>query len=194
MSKKKQTNNTHLFESRIKSQSLLLYPSSIPAINKSNRYNPIEWRGVHQKLQENKKQQKIDINYAEVFTRICQFETLYYYIQEQTFISNLERNKTLSKSIKESIPDGIVTEISRWRKIYDFVVMIIEKKDIKLEAFLFEIRGLNISINYLQEVDKDKFESLVDLIVFLDLNYQLIFRGAQVSQPQTLSFTDTNFV
>ncbi|CAG8820902.1 7519_t:CDS:2, partial [Gigaspora margarita] len=139
--RKKQKFNTNIFESRIKSQI------------------------VHQKLQENKKQHKIDINYAEVFSRVCQFETLYYYIQKQTFISDLERNKTITKLIKESIPDGMVTEVSRWRKVYEFVVMIIEKKDIGLEAFFLEIRGLDISINYLQEVDKDEFESLVDLIV-----------------------------
>ncbi|CAG8787074.1 13547_t:CDS:1, partial [Dentiscutata erythropus] len=113
---KKQKFNTAIFESRIKSQSPLLYPSTIPAIKISNSYNSSEWRNVHQKLQENKKQLKIDINYAKVFSRVCQFETLYYDIQKQTFISDLERNKTITKLIRESIPDGIVTEISRWRK------------------------------------------------------------------------------
>ncbi|CAG8855306.1 26427_t:CDS:1, partial [Gigaspora margarita] len=143
----------------------LEYPSTIPAIKKSESYNSNEWRGLHQKLQENKKQHKIDMNYAEVFTRFCQFKSLYYHIQSQTFISDLERNKAISKLIKESIPDGMVIEISRWRKVYDFVVVIIEKKDIDFDAFFFEIRDLDISINYLQEVDKDKFELLVDLIV-----------------------------
>ncbi|CAG8833929.1 711_t:CDS:1, partial [Gigaspora margarita] len=163
--KAKQIINTNTFKSRIKSQIPLEYPSTIPAINKSNSYNSDEWRGLHQKLQEKKKQHKIDMNYAEVFTRLSQFETLYYHIQSQTFISDLERNKTISKLIKESIPDGMVTEISRWRKVYDFVVMIIEKKAIDFDTFLLEIRGLDISINYLQEVDKGDFELLVDLIV-----------------------------
>ncbi|CAG8693340.1 6434_t:CDS:1, partial [Gigaspora margarita] len=99
------------------------------------------------------------MNFAEVFTRLSQFKTLYCYIQSQTFISDLERNKTISKLIKDSIPEEMVIETSRWRKVYDFVVMIIEKKDIDF------VRGLDILINYLQEVDKGEFELLVDLIV-----------------------------
>ncbi|CAG8660651.1 9880_t:CDS:2, partial [Scutellospora calospora] len=77
-----------------------------------------------------------------------------------------DKNKEINKLIKQSIPNRMNMEISYWKKVYDLVVLVIEKKkDIDLEVFLEEIRDLNITFNYLQEVNQNEFESLVNLII-----------------------------
>ncbi|CAG8682607.1 13159_t:CDS:2 [Dentiscutata erythropus] len=78
---------------------------------------------------------------------------------------NPDKDNKINKLIKLSIPDRYSTEISCWRKAFNLVVLVIESKDICFEDFLEEIRDLNFTFNYLQEVDLADFKTLLEKIV-----------------------------
>ncbi|CAG8748153.1 5295_t:CDS:2 [Dentiscutata erythropus] len=121
----------------------------LPAVIKSASkiYNLVEWKTLNQSLLNAKRQNKINQNWAEVY------------------------NNKINSMIKQSISDGCSTEISHWRKAYNLVMLVIEKSnDICLEDFLEEIRDLNITFNYLQEVEPAEFMTLLNKIVE---NYKL---------------------
>ncbi|CAG8468968.1 17059_t:CDS:1, partial [Cetraspora pellucida] len=162
--KKKQTTNTNVYVRRINNNEFFP-PTVSPVVTKSKTYDPNEWKSLNQTLQDKKKQHKIDQDWAEVYSKFIQFELIYNNVNKKTFLFDNQKDKEINKMIKQSIPDGLNTEISRWRKVYDLIALIKEKKDIDIEAFLEEIRDLNISFNYLQEVNQEDFGSLVDLIV-----------------------------
>ncbi|CAG8816628.1 11376_t:CDS:2, partial [Dentiscutata erythropus] len=75
-----------------------------------------------------------------------------------------DKDNEINKLIKLSIPDEYSTEISHWRKAFNLVVLVIESKDICLEDFFEEIRDLNFTFNYLQEVDPVDFKTLLEKI------------------------------
>ncbi|CAG8822816.1 27868_t:CDS:2, partial [Racocetra persica] len=104
-----------------------LPPTFSPVTSNSKIYNSVEWKNLNQTLLNSKRQQKINQDWADVY------------------------NTEINKLIKESIPDGCTTEISRWRKAFNVVVLVIENEKICFEDYLKEIRDLNFTFNYLQE-------------------------------------------
>ncbi|CAG8816461.1 6006_t:CDS:1 [Gigaspora margarita] len=163
--KKKQITNTNAYVKRINNDEYFP-PIVSPVVTKSKTYDPNEWKNLNQTLQDKKKQQKIDQDWAEVYSKFIQFELIYNSVNEKTFLFDNQKDKEINKLIKLSIPNRLNTEISRWRKVFDLVVLIIESNDISLEDFLNEIRNLNITFNYLQEVDQEEFKNnLFKLIV-----------------------------
>ncbi|CAG8804287.1 27144_t:CDS:2, partial [Dentiscutata erythropus] len=137
--KKKKTTHTSVYVKRIDNKELFP-PTVSPVTTKSKTYNPVEWKSLNQSLLNAKRQHKINQDWAE------------------------DKDNEINKLIKLSIPDGCSTEISRWRKAFNLVVLVIESKDICLEDFLEEIRDLNFTFNYLQEVDPADFKTLLEKI------------------------------
>ncbi|CAG8798076.1 46450_t:CDS:1 [Gigaspora margarita] len=162
--KKRKTTKTDVYVRRINNDEFFP-PTVSPVVTKSRTYDPNEWKSLNQTLQDKKKQHKIDQDWAEVYSKFIQFELIYNKVNEKTYLFENHKDKEINKLIKQSIPDGLSTEISRWRKAFDLAVLIIESNDISLEDFLVEIRDLNITFNYLQEVDKEEFQNLFHLIV-----------------------------
>ncbi|CAG8464295.1 497_t:CDS:2 [Racocetra fulgida] len=121
--KKKQTNNTNIYLKQINNESASLPPTISPFKLQAAR---------------KKKQQKVDTDWAEVYSRIIQFETLYNYFKDKTFKWEDDKNKEINKQIKLSIPNGMSTKMTRWRKVYDLIAFI-KVKDIDIDAFLNEI-------------------------------------------------------
>ncbi|KAF0400968.1 hypothetical protein F8M41_009500 [Gigaspora margarita] len=64
-----------------------------------------------------------------VYSKFIQFELIYNKVNEKTYLFENHKDKEINKLIKQSIPDGLSTEISRWRKAFDLAVLIIESND-----------------------------------------------------------------
>ncbi|RIB02671.1 hypothetical protein C2G38_2290511 [Gigaspora rosea] len=168
--KKKKTTNTNVYISRIDNKDLFP-PTVSPVTTKSKTYNSVEWKTLNQSLLNAKRQNKINQDWAEVNSKFFQFKLIYDSVQKKSFDFQMQKDNEINRLIKQSIPDGCSTEISRWRKAYNLVVLVIEKgSDICLEDFLEEIRDLNITFNYLQEVEPVEFMTLLNKIVE---NYKL---------------------
>ncbi|CAG8668136.1 6575_t:CDS:2, partial [Racocetra persica] len=73
--------------------------------------------------------------------------------------------RAINSMIRLAIPESIFSEISKLRKIFKFTVIVIENENISLENFLVEIRDLNITLNYFQEINKDNFLTLLTAII-----------------------------
>ncbi|CAG8519690.1 11329_t:CDS:2, partial [Dentiscutata heterogama] len=144
-----QRKNTLLYEQRIKNEIQTLFPTSSPVITiKSSLYNSEEWNKYNTNLHKIRQQQKVNSEWTAVYNKEGKINCL---IQMLFLIEGIERSET-----------------SRWRKVYDnivFVKRIIKEENIFLEAFLELIKNLNISINYLQEIDSDEFKNLIYLIL-----------------------------
>ncbi|RIB23671.1 hypothetical protein C2G38_2072155 [Gigaspora rosea] len=93
------------------------------------------------------------------------FETIYDSIKTQTFVAENLKIKAINNMIKQAIPESMFSEISKLRKIYDFTVIIIENKNINLVKFLVKIRDLNITLNYLQVINREDFLTLLAVII-----------------------------
>ncbi|RIB19975.1 hypothetical protein C2G38_2180434 [Gigaspora rosea] len=168
--KKKKTANTNIYISRIDNKELFS-PTISPVTTKSKTYNSFEWKTLNQSLLHAKRQNKINQDWAEVYSKFFQFKLIYDSVQKKSFDFQTQKDNEINSMIKQSIPDGCTTEISRWRKAYNLVVLVIEKSnDICLEDFLEEIKDLNITFNYLQEVEPAEFMTLLNKIVE---NYKL---------------------
>ncbi|CAG8573850.1 13981_t:CDS:2, partial [Cetraspora pellucida] len=163
-SKKKKTTHTNVYISRINNNELYT-PTSSPVTSKSKIYDPSEWKTLNESLFDSKRKNKINQDWADVYTKFIQFKLIYDYVQKKSYIFEKQKDNEINKLIKESIPDNSTTEISRWRKAFNLVVLVIENQKIGFEDFINEIRDLNITFNYLQEVDPNDFETLMKEIV-----------------------------
>ncbi|CAG8604558.1 26047_t:CDS:1 [Gigaspora margarita] len=140
-----------------------LAPSVAPVIN-IDGYNAEEWKIYNEKIQEKKKQNKIDLDWADVYSKFKMFESIYDTIKPQTFVSENLKNKQINNMIKKAIPESLISEISRLRKIFEFTVIVIEDENINLENFLEKIRDFNFTLNYFQEISRDDFMTLLATI------------------------------
>ncbi|CAG8782820.1 650_t:CDS:1, partial [Dentiscutata erythropus] len=162
--------NTNVYISQIGNKELFP-PTVSPVTTKSKTYNSVEWKTLNQSLLNAKRQNKINQDWAEVYSKFFQFKLIYDSVQKKSFDFQTQKDNEINSMIKQSIPSGCSTKISRWRKAYNLVVLVIEKSnDICLEDFLEEIRDLNITFNYLQEVEPAEFMTLLNKIVE---NYKL---------------------
>ncbi|RIB07343.1 hypothetical protein C2G38_2214732 [Gigaspora rosea] len=168
--KKKKTTNTNIYISRIDNEDLFLSTVSL-VTTKLKTYNSVEWKTLNQSLLNAKRQNKINQNWAEVNSKFFQFKLIYDFVQKKSFDFQMQKDNKINRLIKQSIHDRCSTEISRWRKAYNLVVLVIKKSnDICFEDFLEEIRDWKITFNYLQEVEPVEFMTLLNKIVE---NYKL---------------------
>ncbi|CAG8832996.1 4550_t:CDS:1, partial [Gigaspora margarita] len=105
-------------------------------------------------------QTKIDLDWAEVYSKFIMFKSIYDSIKTQMFVAENLKIKEINKMIKQAIPESMISEIPKLKKIYEFAVIVIENKNI-----LFKIRDLNITLNFLQEINKEDFLSLLSAII-----------------------------
>ncbi|CAG8718159.1 28483_t:CDS:2 [Dentiscutata erythropus] len=160
----------NLVRLRINNEIPLLIPATSPNIPiKSESYNAEKWLEYNKKLQKNRQQQKVNLDWAAVYSTFIQFDLLSDHVGSLSFTFEDDRNKKINSLIRMSFQmEGVKTETSRLRKIYDLVVIVketIKKRNISLETFLEHIRDLNITINYLQDVEPDLFKKLVNLSI-----------------------------
>ncbi|RIB02845.1 hypothetical protein C2G38_2226676 [Gigaspora rosea] len=77
-------------------------------------------------------QTKIDLDWAEVYSKFIMFKSIYDSIKTQTFVAKNLKIKEINKMIKQAIPESMFSEISKLRKIYEFTVIVIENENINL--------------------------------------------------------------
>ncbi|CAG8647836.1 35920_t:CDS:2 [Gigaspora margarita] len=107
----------------------------------------------------------ISINGFNAEDKFIMFKSIYDSIKTQKFVAENLKIKEINKMIKQAIPESMILEISKLRKIYEFTVIVIENKNINLENFLVKIRDLNITLNYFQEINRDDFLTLLTAII-----------------------------
>ncbi|CAG8568364.1 31410_t:CDS:2, partial [Racocetra persica] len=107
----------------------------------------------------------INIDRFKAEDKFIMFKSIYDSIKTQKFVTKNLKIKAINSMIKQAISETMFSEISKLRKIFDFTVIVIENKNISLENFLVEIRDLNIILNYLQEINRDDFLTLLTAIV-----------------------------
>ncbi|CAG8838028.1 30091_t:CDS:2, partial [Gigaspora margarita] len=139
-------------------------PSVAPVIN-INGFNAEEWKTYNENILERKRQTKIDLDWTEVYSKFIMFKSIYDSIKTQKFVAENLKTKEINKMIKQSIPESMVSEISKLRKVYEFTVIVIENENINLENFLVKIRDLNITLNSLQNINRDDFLTLFTAII-----------------------------
>ncbi|CAG8782263.1 18323_t:CDS:2, partial [Gigaspora margarita] len=141
------------------------FPPSVALVISINGYNAEEWKIYNENFIERKRQTKINLDWAEVYSKFIMFKSIYNSIKTQTFVAKNLKIKEINKMIKQAIPESIISKISKLRKIYEFAVIVIENENIDLENFLFKIRDLNITLNSLQKINKKDFLSLLSAII-----------------------------
>ncbi|RIB29398.1 hypothetical protein C2G38_2155466 [Gigaspora rosea] len=128
-------------------------------------FNAEEWKIYNENILERKRQTKIDLDWAEVYSKFIMFKSIYDSIKTQTFVAKNLKIKEINKMIKQAIPESMFSEISKLRKIYEFTVIVLENENINLENFLVKIQDLNITLNFLQEINRDDFLTLLTAII-----------------------------
>ncbi|CAG8449674.1 10807_t:CDS:2 [Dentiscutata heterogama] len=158
----RQTKNSLLYEEQIKNKIPPLPPTASPVIPiRSISYNPVVWNDFNVKLHKTRQQQKVNSDWAAVYSIFIQFDSLSDYVRRSSFAFEEDKDQEITDLIRFSFPiEGIErTKVSRWRKVYDLVAFV--KTVTKLDHFLEAIRNLNIMINFIQEIDSDEFKNLV---------------------------------
>ncbi|CAG8567901.1 7101_t:CDS:1 [Racocetra fulgida] len=141
------------------------FPPSVAPVISITGFNVEEWKIYNENILERKRQTKIDLDWAEVYSKFIMFKSIYDSIKTQTFVAENLKIKEINKMIKQAISESMFSEISKLRKIYEFTVIVIENENINLENFLVKIRDLNITLNSLQEINRDDFLTLLIAII-----------------------------
>ncbi|CAG8510198.1 5531_t:CDS:2 [Gigaspora margarita] len=113
-------------------------PSIAPVIS-IDRFNAKEWKIYNENILERKRQTKIDLDWAEVYSKFIMFKSIYNSIKTQMFVAENLKIKEINKMIRQAIPESMISEISKLRKIYEFTVIVIENENINFENFLVKI-------------------------------------------------------
>ncbi|RIB23902.1 hypothetical protein C2G38_2242368 [Gigaspora rosea] len=110
---------------------------------------------------KSKEQTKINLEWIDLSSRLQQTYTIYVQEKSKTYIFESERNKAIINILKESIPEDHNSERMRWRRVYDLLLSLViggDNLNIPFELYHKMLRELNMTINYLQSVDKEEFE------------------------------------
>ncbi|CAG8802357.1 22756_t:CDS:2 [Cetraspora pellucida] len=162
---------TNLYKDRIKgvAQKKSIRPSISPVTPSNTPYVSQTWKKYYEQMMENKEQTKINLEWIDLSSRLQQTYTIYIQEKSKTYVFETERNKAIINILKQSIPEDHNSEKMRWKRVYDLLLSLVisgEKLTIPFELYHKMLRELNMTINYLQSVDKDEFEDFKNY--FLD--------------------------
>ncbi|CAG8726307.1 43320_t:CDS:2, partial [Gigaspora margarita] len=152
-----------------------LPPTASPVIPiRSSSYNSVVRNDFNVKLHKTRQQQKVNSDWAVVYSIFIQFVSLSDHVGSLPFAFEEDEDQEITNLIRISFPiEGIERpnisfdfEDDRNKKMNNLIRMSFQKEEIKAETsqtFLEHIRDLNITINYLQDVEPDLFKKLVNL-------------------------------
>ncbi|CAG8720046.1 6512_t:CDS:2 [Cetraspora pellucida] len=156
---------TKLYKDRMNgvAQKKPIRPSISPVTPSNTPYVSQTWKEYYEQIMKNKEQTKIDLEWIDLSSRLQQTYTIYIQEKSKTYVFESERNKAIINLLKESIPEDHNSEKMRWKRVYDLLLSLVvsgDKLKIPFELYHKMLRELNMTINYLQSVDKDEFEDL----------------------------------
>ncbi|CAG8794407.1 17624_t:CDS:1 [Dentiscutata erythropus] len=168
----RQHNRSLIYTERLQNPNESITPTVTPLVltSSSSSYDPKEWMQYNKILQQNKKQQQANLEWATVYSIFKQFHSLSKHIESQNFEYDDAKNKELRILIKKSMSmEGVErAETARFRRVFDLVDYVrktIENEQIDLETFLNNIKPLKLTLNYLKEVELVEFKNLVNLVL-----------------------------
>ncbi|CAG8725429.1 14220_t:CDS:1 [Dentiscutata erythropus] len=155
--------STNLYKDRINgvAQKKPIRPSISPVTPSNTPYVSQTWKEYYEQMMKSKEQTKINLEWLDLSSRLQQTYTVYIQEKSKTYVFESERNKAIINILKESIPEEHNSEKMRWRRVYDLLLSLVvsgDKLKIPFELYHKMLRELNMTINYLQSVDKDEFE------------------------------------
>ncbi|KAF0452897.1 hypothetical protein F8M41_001819 [Gigaspora margarita] len=155
--------STNLYKDRIigVAQKKAIRPSISPVPPSNTPYVSQTWKEYYEQMVKSKEQTKINLEWIDLSSRLQQTYTIYVQEKSKTYIFESERNKAIINILKESIPEDHNSERMRWRRVYDLLLSLIiggDNLNIPFELYHKMLRELNMTINYLQSVDKEEFE------------------------------------
>ncbi|CAG8625665.1 11652_t:CDS:1, partial [Cetraspora pellucida] len=162
---------TNLYKDRMSgvAQKKSIRPSISPVTPSNTPYVSQTWKKYYEQIMKNKEQTKTDLEWIDLSSRLQQTYTIYIQEKSKAYVFETERNKAIINILKESIPEDHNSEKMRWKRVYDLLLSLVvsgDKLKISFELYHKMLRELNMTINYLQSVDKDEFEDLKK--IFLD--------------------------
>ncbi|CAG8708989.1 3004_t:CDS:2 [Gigaspora margarita] len=167
-------------------------PTFNPILPNVEEYDVNVWKQYNIDLLKNINQQKVNLNWVEVYSRYSQFFSLYKTIKSKKFAE-----QEINKLIRETIPndENIYSRTSFWRKAYDNLCLIFEvemctllflypmnngtslhnfkektfdlgsfESKISYEKIIEKFRESHITINFFQEAEKEDIQKLINII------------------------------
>lgn len=167
-SKKRKIKSTYnaskLYNDRINGDAELIRPSNSPVIPSAVLYDSQTWKKYYKELKLHQKQVRIDLEWTDLSSRFQQVVIVYKQLKNKNYNFEGDRYKAIIKLLKESVPsfsENANSETMRWKRVFDLILSLVEeadKQEIPLEVCHNRLRDLNMTINYLQSVDKIEFE------------------------------------